>query len=185
MSGDFKTIDSESIFKGVIVDLSIDTIESPSGRIMKREVIKHMDAVGIVAINANNQIVLVRQYRHAVGKNLLEIPAGLLDLDGETPESCAKRELQEETGYVAESVERISEFYTSVGFANEKVYLYYTDSIVPGEHAREADEEGMRVEEIDLQEAVAMSKRGEIEDSKTLIALLLASQRYENLGANQ
>jgi hypothetical protein len=62
MSGDFKTIDSESIFKGVIVDLSIDTIESPSGRIMKREVIKHMDAVGIAAINANNQIVLVRQY---------------------------------------------------------------------------------------------------------------------------
>jgi ADP-ribose pyrophosphatase len=174
VTSEFKTVKSETIFDGKIVRLDVDTIESPSGQLMKREIIKHMDAVGVIAITGDGRIVLVSQYRHAIGKNLLEIPAGLLDNAGESPEDCAIRELKEETGYSAGKVEKLCGFFTSAGFSDEKLYLYSAHDIRPGEHAREMDEEGMSVVEVDLDEAYHMVKQGEIEDSKTIIAILMA-----------
>jgi ADP-ribose pyrophosphatase len=174
LKSEFKTVKSETIYNGKIVRLDVDTIESPSGQLMKREVVKHMDAVGVIAITDGGRIVLVSQYRHATGKNLLEVPAGLLDNDGESAKDCAIRELKEETGYSAGKVEEVCGFYTSAGFSDEKLYLYYAYDIQPGEHAREVDEEGMSVIEVDLDEAYQMVKRGEIEDSKTIIAILMA-----------
>jgi ADP-ribose pyrophosphatase len=176
VKSEFKTVKSETIYDGKIVRLDVDTIESPSGQLMKREVVKHMDAVGVIAITSDGRIVLVSQYRHAIGKNILEVPAGLLDNAGESAEDCTIRELKEETGYSASKVEEVCGFYTSAGFSDEKLYLYYAYDIQPGEHAREADEEGMSVVEIDLDEAYQMVKQGEIEDSKTIIAILMAMQ---------
>jgi ADP-ribose pyrophosphatase len=182
VSDEFKKVDSKKVYEGKIISLYLDTIESPSGIKMKREIIKHVNAVGIIAINEYDKMIFVRQYRHAVGKSLLEIPAGLLDSEDETPESCAIRELKEETGYIAIAIDKICEFYTSAGFTDEKFILYYTDSIEPGQHDREADEEGMKVEEIDIEKAFELAMNGEIEDSKTLTAILIAAQRLGKTG---
>jgi ADP-ribose pyrophosphatase len=172
MDREFRVEKSESIYNGRIINLKLDTIKSPEGRMMQREIVEHPGAVGIIAVNDKNKLVLVRQYRHAIKKNLLEIPAGLLDNQGESPEACAIRELKEETGYLTESARKIAEFYTTAGFSNEKFYLFHADSIKPGVHQREYDEEGMDVEEIDVENALKMVLDGEIEDAKTIIAIL-------------
>ncbi|HZD60547.1 MAG TPA: NUDIX hydrolase, partial [Anaerolineae bacterium] len=146
------------------------------GAILEREVIKHVDAVGIVALNDKGEIVLVSQYRHPIKARLLEIPAGLL-ADSEDPATCALRELKEETGYTAISMEKLAEFYTSAGFTDEKFFLYFSNIIEEGEPEREPGEEDMQVVTIPLKDAVEMASRGEIKDAKTLTAILMAAQK--------
>jgi len=173
---EFVVVESELIYKGSIISLYVDKIKSPDGRIMEREVVKHVDAVGIVALNDKDEIVLVSQYRHPLKANLLEIPAGLL-ADAEEPSTCAVRELKEETGYRAVKVEKLAEFYTSAGFTDERFYLYFSDKIEEGEPEREPGEEDMQVITIPLKKAVEMAFRGEIKDAKTLTAILMAAQK--------
>ncbi|MCL6473223.1 MAG: NUDIX hydrolase [Firmicutes bacterium] len=176
MSDKFSLVESDLIFKGAIISLYADKIKSPSGRIMEREVVKHLDAVGIAALTNKEEMVFVRQYRHAVKDNLLEIPAGLIT-DAESPIECAIRELKEETGYLAKSMDKLVEFYTSAGFTDEKLILFFTDEIEEGEPAREPGEEGMELKLIPLRIAIEMVSRGEVQDAKTLIAILLAAQK--------
>ncbi|MHB8840415.1 MAG: NUDIX hydrolase [Candidatus Aquicultor sp.] len=176
MTESFTLLKSDLIYEGSIISLYVDKIKSPEGRVMEREVVKHLDAVGIVAINKRREIVFVKQYRHAIDADLLEIPAGLLD-NGENPKECAVRELREETGYRAGTVHRLAEFYTSAGFTDERFYLFFTDEIEEGEPERDEGEEGMLVEHIPVKEAVEMVASGKIEDAKTLTAILMAAQR--------
>ncbi len=176
MGKGFELVESKQIFKGVIISLYEDKIRSPEGQILEREVVKHLDAVGIVALTRDKEMVFVRQYRHAVRSDLLEIPAGLLT-DTESPADCALRELGEETGYRTNRVEKLAEFYTSAGFTDEKLFLFFSDEIEPGEPEREPGEEGMQVETIPFTEALEMAANSEIEDAKTLIAILMAAQR--------
>jgi len=174
--GEFELVESRLIYEGNIISLYVDKIKSPMGQVMEREVVKHLDAVGIVAVTKNKEIVLVRQYRHPINDDLLEIPAGLLN-DSESPSDCAVRELKEETGYAAKNIERLSVFYTSAGFTDERFYLYFTDDIEEGEPEREPGEEDLRVEIVPLRDAVEMVAKGAIEDAKTLTAILMAAQR--------
>lgn len=174
--GEFELLESKLIYRGSIISLYIDKIKSPMGQVMEREVVKHLDAVGIVAITKNKEIVLVRQYRHPINEDLLEIPAGLLN-DSESPAECAARELKEETGYTARNIERLAVFYTSAGFTDERFHLYFTDDIEEGEPELEPGEEDLRVETILLMDAIEMVTKGAIEDAKTLTAILMAAQR--------
>lgn len=176
MAESFILLESDLIYAGSIISLYVDKIKSPEGRVMEREVVKHPDAVGIVAINKRKEIVFVKQYRHAIDADLLEIPAGLL-ADSESPEECAVRELKEETGYRAGAVHKLAEFYTSAGFTDERFYLYFTDEIEEGEPERDEGEEGMQVERIPFIKAVEMAASGKIEDAKTLTAILMAARR--------
>jgi ADP-ribose pyrophosphatase len=118
-------------------------------------------------------VLLIKQYRYAAGGYLYEIPAGRLD-PGEDPADCARRELQEETGCTAERVERLTTIFTTPGFCDEQIHLFMAVGIARGEHAREKDE-FLEVETLPLSRALAMIERGEIRDSKSVVALLFAS----------
>lgn len=161
---------SEKIYEGRIINVKIDTIELPNKKYSKREIVEHPGAVGIVPITANGEIILVRQFRKAVEKALLEIPAGRLETD-EEPSQCAIRELKEETGYTAKNIKKMFEFYSAPGFSTEKIYVYLAQDIIKG--APQPDEgEYIEVIKMPLEEALEKVRTGEIRDSKTIIAIL-------------
>ena len=177
----FTVVESNLVYDGVIISLHVDKIRNTEGKILEREVVEHLDAVGIVALDADNNIVLVSQYRHPLKGNLLEIPAGLL-ADGENPADCAVRELKEETGYIAKNVEKLAAFYTSAGFTNERFYLFFSDNLEAGEPELEPDEDDIELVMIPLERALEMVSSGEIEDAKTLTAILMAAQKVGRIG---
>ena len=133
-----KTISSDRVYTGKTISLKVDTVEVPNRGYQKREIVEHNGAVGIVAITPENKVVLVRQYRKAVEKELWEIPAGKIEI-GENPKECAIRELKEETGYSAENMKLIHKFYTSAGFSNQKIYIFLAENLIQGE--RDLDED--------------------------------------------
>lgn len=180
MTQGFKVIDSKPIFKGHLISVFVDKIRTPEGQEYEREVVKHLDAVGIIALNDNKEVIFVKQYRHAIESDLLEIPAGLIE-DLEDAEACAIRELKEETGYRATKIEKLAEFYTSAGFTDEKFFLFFTDQVEEGEPEREAGEEGMELVTMPLKEALKMAQSGEIQDAKTLTAVVMAAQKLGRL----
>ncbi len=164
-----KTMKSERIYDGKILNLRVDTVELPDKKYSKREIVEHPGAVAIIAINENKEMIMIRQYRKAIDKILLEIPAGKLELNEEPIES-AKRELKEETGYTADKIEYVMEFYTSPGFNNEKIYLFLAQGLTEGEQELEVGEY-IDVEKYNLDELMKMIKLGEIVDSKTIIGI--------------
>ena len=169
-----KTISSDRIYTGKIVSLRVDTVELPGHKYQKREIVEHGGAVGIVAINDKNEILLVKQFRKPIETVLWEIPAGRLE-KGENPKDCAIRELKEETGYSAENVKLIHQFYTSAGFSNEKLYIYLATNLSEGD--MKLDEgEYLDVHKVTLDEALKMVLNNEIRDAKTSIGILLCKE---------
>ncbi|SFS92408.1 NUDIX hydrolase [Marininema halotolerans] len=166
-----KTIQSETIFKGKVIHVQVDTVELPNGNTSTRELVKHAGAVAVMAITEANRMVLVRQYRKPLEKTILEIPAGKLE-PGEEPDHCARREMEEETGYHAASLKQVRAFYTSPGFADEILYLYEGTGLTRGKANPDEDEFVERVE-LTLDEAFAAMDAGEICDAKTVAALYL------------
>jgi ADP-ribose pyrophosphatase len=167
-----KPVGSQLLYDGKIVHLYLDTVELPNGRQAKREVIRHIGAVAIVPIDAAGQVILVRQFRHAAGRILLEIPAGTLNKD-EDPDLAAMRELQEETGYKAEHLRRIGGLYTAPGYTSEYIHLYIATGLT--ESALDKDEdEFIEVERMPLQSALNLIRTGQIADGKSISGLLLA-----------
>lgn len=164
-----KTMKSERIYDGKILNLRVDTVELPDKKYSKREIVEHPGAVAIIAVNEKNELIIIRQYRKAVDRVLLEIPAGKLELNEEPIES-AKRELKEETGYIADKIEYVMEFYTSPGFSNEKIYLFLAQGLTEGEQELEIGEY-IDVEKYSLEELMKMIKLGEIVDSKTIVGI--------------
>ena len=132
-------ITSELVYQGPIINVRRDEVELPDGRRSFREVVEHPGAVAILAITDDEQVLLVRQYRHATGEVLWEVPAGKLDM-GEDPRACANRELAEETGYRAQSLEPLVSFFTSPGFANELLHVFLATGLKKGVARPEADE---------------------------------------------
>ena len=163
------TVKSEKIFEGKIVNLRVDTVELQNQKYAKREIVEHKGAACILAVN-NDKVIFVRQYRKAIEENILELPAGILNIAEEPPEG-ALRELKEETGYRAGKIELIYEFYTSPGFSNEKVYLFKASELVY-EGTDLDEDECLETIEVDRDEAKKMLETGKINDSKTIIGLL-------------
>ncbi len=172
------TTDTKDIFKGKVISLQVDTVTLPDGSSATREIVRHPGAVAVLAIH-NNKMIVVDQYRKPLGRSQVEIPAGKLD-PGEAPEDAARRELEEETGYKAESLIHLSSIYTSPGFADEIIHIYAADKLTPGEMHTDEDE-FLEVMELTLEEAFEAMREGRISDAKTVNALY-AWRIYEMTG---
>lgn len=169
----FETLQRRAIFEGKVVCLYLDEIRLPNGKEAEREVIEHQGAVGMLTIDEEGWIYLVRQYRHATGEELVEIPAGKLSR-GEDPLECAKRELREEIGFQARDWLQLASFYTSPGFTNERLYLYLARGLEK-KTAQPDEDEFLEVIHMPLEEGLAMVARNEIKDSKTVAGLALGA----------
>ena len=166
-----KTLATKKIFTGKVIDLQVDDVELPDGKTSKREIIKHPGAVAIIALTAEDKIIMVEQYRKALERSLVEIPAGKLE-KGEEPVRSAERELEEETGYECERMQHIISFYTSPGFADELVHLYLAHNLKKKKDAAPLDEdEFVEVIELTLEEAQNYLNEGKIQDAKTAYAV--------------
>lgn len=164
-------IGSQDVYEGRVIKLRVDTIEVQDGVNVRREVVEHPGAVVIVAIDAEGRILFVRQYRHATGKDLLELPAGTLEA-GEEPEACARRELVEETGHSASQWRRIGSFFTAPGFCTEYMHAFAATDLTPATADADEDED-ITLEPLTLDEALDRIDGGGIEDAKTIAALVL------------
>lgn len=166
-----KTLKSEEIYSGKVISLYLQDVMLPNGKQSKREIIKHPGAVAILAITKENKIIMVEQFRKALERTIVEIPAGKLE-KGEEPALCARRELEEETGYECESLELLTSFYTSPGFADEIVHVYLAKGLSKKENAAALDEdEFVNLEELTLEEALFYIKEQKIFDAKTIYAV--------------
>lgn len=166
-----KTISTQSIFSGKVISLQVDDVELPNGAHSKREIIKHPGAVAVIAITPQNKIVMVEQYRKALERSVVEIPAGKLE-PGEEPIVTAARELEEETGYVSGKMEHLISFYTSPGFADEIVHVYVATELKQKENPASCDEdEFVEVMELTLEEAQQYIQEKKIYDAKTAYAV--------------
>lgn len=165
-----KMLSSQYLYRGRIVNLRLDEIELAQKPVL-REVVEHPGAVAILAVDRKENVILIRQYRHPTGRELLEVPAGMLE-PGEEPLQCARRELAEETGLGGTSWRSLAVCYTSPGFCTEKLHYFAVTDLVPAPGVPDEDEE-LEVVRIPLREACRMALAGEIADAKTLIALFL------------
>jgi ADP-ribose pyrophosphatase len=175
---DAVVVSSRSVHEGRIVKLSVEEVRLPNGNTVTLEVIRHPGAAAVVPIDGEGNVVLVRQYRHATRSWLLEIPAGKLDHPGESPEDCALREVEEETGFRAGRLESLGWIWTTPGFTDEKIWLYLARDLTPSKSDLQADEV-LTVETLPLAEAVRRAAAGEIVDGKSVCALLRAAARGE------
>lgn len=167
-----KTIRTEQIFQGRIFSVQVDDVLLPDGTTSQREIVKHPGAVAVIAITPEGKIVLVKQYRKPLERTLVEIPAGKIEPD-EAPEVTALRELEEETGYTTKQLTYVTSFYTSPGFADELIHLYYAaDLEVLPEKATGDDDEFIEIMELTLEEAEQYIKEKKIYDAKTAYAIL-------------
>lgn len=168
----YEPIHSKTIYQGRIFDVRQEQVRMPSGRVATLDIVDHPGAVVLVPYDHQGNILFIRQYRYATRSKLLEVPAGTLEPD-EEPESCAHRELREETGMAADTIQKIGEFYTVPGYSTEYLYIYLATGLksapLPGD-----EDEDITLERIPAREAYALAESGQIHDSKTLAALLLA-----------
>lgn len=172
-----KTTKTTSIYEGKIVKLQVDDVTLPNGNVAKREIIKHPGAVAVIAVTKEGKLVLVEQYRKALERSIIEIPAGKLE-PGEEPIVTARRELEEETGYGAQSLTYLQAFATSPGFADEIIHLFVAKDLYKIEDKADLDEdEFVELLEVSLEEAGQMVADERIFDAKTAFAVLwLAAQ---------
>ena len=166
------TIESKDIYQGRIIKLRVDTVQLPSGRTTTREIVEHEDAVCVVPIDENNNVLMVRQYRKAAQLNLLEVPAGGVEAD-ETPDETVLRELQEEVSVTSGSLRRLSGFWVSPGWATEFMHAYLATDLTPASLPAD-DDEYISVERVPLDSIPGLIESGEIQDSKSIASLLLA-----------
>ena len=165
-----KTLSSRRVFAGRVVKLRVDTVQTADGRQTTREIVEHSDCVAIIPVDDNDNVLLVNQFREAVGKELLEIPAGGID-DGEGPEDTVRREMQEETGYLPEKVERLGGFYSTPGYCTEYLYLYLATDLTPSQLCAE-DTAGISLVRVPVSEIPALLTSGKICDAKSIAGLL-------------
>jgi len=171
-------LDSKRVYSGRVIDLDVDTVRFPNGSTGQLEMIRHPGAAAVVPFASDPHgpdptILLIHQYRYATGGSLFEIPAGRLN-PGEDPRVCAERELLEEVGVKAGRVERLTTIWTTPGFTDEKIHLFWATDLTAGQHAREPDE-FIEVTPKPLSEALQLIRSGVISDAKTALALLFVA----------
>jgi ADP-ribose diphosphatase len=169
LSRSFRINKHEEVYRGFIVNLTVDHITTASGITTVREVFHHPGGAAVVPVLPNGNILLVRQFRYPIQQDLLELPAGKID-PGETPESTARRELAEEIGYHAGVLEKLAEFYTTPGFCTERLHLYLAKELTPTKEQGDDDEE-IIVEQFSLSELKSLLCSGRITDAKTIIGI--------------
>lgn len=174
-----RTLSSQLIFDGRAVRLRVDTIETADGRETTREIVEHDDCVAIIAVDAEDNLLLVRQFRKAVEKELLEIPAGGID-PGEDAETAVRREMREETGYLPRKVESLGGFYSTPGYCNEYLHLYLVSDLIPSRLVAE-DTDSIEVVRVPVSQVVDLVTSGQICDAKS-IAGLFAFLEYRKAG---
>jgi ADP-ribose diphosphatase len=173
----FELLKSELLMKGRAFAIRRDYLKTPDGRETRLEIIEHGGSVVLIPIDENGNLLLVRQYRHATGENLLELPAGTLD-EEEEPEACAAREIREETGRAAGSLKKLGEFYLAPGYSDEFMTVYLATELSDSPLDPD-DDEFLSLESVPIAEAIQMAERGEIPDAKSLAALFLAKPSLE------
>lgn len=173
----FETVASEVVHDGYS-RVRRDLVRTPDGHEVEREVVEHASAVAVVPILDDGDVLLLRQYRHAVGRYVLEVPAGKLDVEGEPPVEAAQRELAEEVGYRAEELIELTTFENSAGWTTETTTVYLgrglTPTAPPDDFEPHAEEADMEIVRLPLAEAIEQAERGTITDAKSVIGLLLA-----------
>jgi ADP-ribose pyrophosphatase len=165
-----ETLSSRRIYDGRAVNLRVDTVKLSSGRQTTREVVEHQDCVAVVAVDDKDNVLLVKQYRKPVDKELLEIPAGGID-PGETPEECVRREMREETGFLPQRVERLGGFYSAPGYSTEYLYLYLATDLVHSPLQAE-DTANISLVRKPLKDIPQLIASGTIVDAKSIAGLL-------------
>jgi ADP-ribose pyrophosphatase len=174
------TISSELVYDGAIIHLYIDEVRLINGHHKRREVIRHNGAVAIVPIDAQGNVVLVRQFRYAAGRVLLEVPAGTLE-PNEAPEVCAARELQEEAGYRPGKLERLGGIYAAPSYTTEFIHLYMATDL-EASRLDVDDDEFLEVYPLPMDEVIRLIEAGDIRDGKTISGVLLARERLGKAG---
>lgn len=167
-----KQLSTETVFSGKVFDITLDQIRLENGDVTRREVVHHNGGAGVVALNSKGEVALVRQYRYAVGREMVEIPAGKIE-KGEAPRTCAIRELEEEAGCRAASVVDFGQVVPTCAYCTEVIYLFLATGLTKTAQHLDLDE-FLDVFWLPLSEACAMVCRGEIDDSKTVAGLLKA-----------
>jgi ADP-ribose pyrophosphatase len=165
-----ETLSSRSVFEGRAVKLRVDAVKLPDGRETTREIVEHEDCVAIVALDAADNILPVKQFRKPVEKELLEIPAGGID-PGESPEDAVRREMREETGFLPQKVVRLGGFYSTPGFCTEYLYLYLAADLVL-KPLKAEDTESITLVRVPLTEIPGLISAGTIGDAKSIAGLL-------------
>lgn len=177
MSEEFKRLNRELVVKGAIIDYYQDTILVPNGNVVKFDFIGHKGAAAVVPVTADGRLLMVRQFRNALDRYTLEIPAGGLNGAEEPTLEAAARELEEETGYRAGKIEWLITVRTTVAFCNEKIDIYLATDLIPGSQHLDEDEY-INVEAYTVDELCEKILSGEIEDSKTISAVLAYKAKY-------
>lgn len=170
-------ISSERVFDGRIVRVRTDAVLLPNGRNATREVVEHRPSVVVVPIDADGNAILVRQYRYPAEQVLLEAPAGVVE-ESETPDDCAMRELQEEIGFSSRDLRALGGFWTSPGYCTEFMYAYLAKDLVPSRLEADADE-SIEVQRVSISRVSRLIRLGEIQDAKTIAALLMAVYLFD------
>lgn len=175
---ELKLLDRKLLYSGKVFDLIVDQVEYPSGKKGVREIAHHPGGAVTVPLFEDGHILLVRQLRYPLGKHIYELPAGKLGPD-EDPGVAAARELEEETGYIAGSLERLVSIYTSPGFCDEELHIFLATHLhqSPSGHKREEGEFSMTIERMLLSDALSLVETGEIKDGKTIVGLLWLDRR--------
>ena len=168
-----ESLSSETVYEGVLLQVQRDEVRLPNGDTSGREWIAHPGASAVVPVDENGRVVLVRQFRFPTGREFWEVPAGKFDEPGEEPLAVARRELAEEVGLAADDWTELGATYPAIGYSNELIHLFLAEGL--SDDAQTADDdEFVEPFRIPLAEAVAMAQKGQIEDAKTCVALLLA-----------
>jgi len=175
MTFEEKTMKCERVYEGRIINVRVDTVELPNKKYSKREIVEHPGAVGIVPVTKDKKIILVKQFRKPVEEILLEIPAGKIESQ-EDPYKCALRELEEETGFTTDRVEKLLEFYSTPGFSNEVIHIYLAENLEIGNINLDEDE-NIEIIKLSIEEVLDKIQTGEIKDAKTIVGILT----YANL----
>lgn len=169
-----RLLDRRTAYRGSFLELVAERVELPGGQETELELVRHPGAAAVVPLTDDGDVVLLRQYRHATGGWLLEVPAGKLDAR-EAPEVCARRELEEETGLAARHLSALGRIWTSPGFTDEVIHLYVARGLEGSRQALQEDEI-LTVQRVAFPDAVDMAVQGEIEDAKSVCALLRAAR---------
>jgi len=177
----FELLKTEVLMKGRAFTIRRDTLKTPDQRETKFDIIEHIGSVVILPLDGKGNLLFVRQYRHAAGGDLLELPAGTLDDAQESPESCAAREIREETGFAAGSLAKIGQFYLAPGYSTEFMHVFLATDLRP-DPLEADDDEFLSVEAVPVAEAIRMAERGEMPDAKSLAALFLGKPHLQTSG---